>query len=276
MDRLFDWSARPAERMVTVGSLRAGKGTPARHAQITADTTEEAAAAEIAGIEMVVCRATNIGAVRQGSTKVFVTAALGFTEAISEDEVLRSAIKALTDGADAVLTTRRLSVVSYLASEDIPVMGHLGFVPRKSTWVGKTRSVGKTADEALALWHRFRRLEEAGAFAVEAELVAAPLLTEITARSGLVTVSLGSGPGGDVVFLFGSDISGDVGRLPRHSKRYGDVGSLRRQIDEERQRAFAAFRADVQSGGFPGPGHSADMQPDELRQFFSRLSENEK
>ena len=57
MARLFDCAARPAERIVTVGSLRAGKGHPARHAQVTADTEEEAAAAEAAGIEMVVCRA---------------------------------------------------------------------------------------------------------------------------------------------------------------------------------------------------------------------------
>ncbi|WP_283179498.1 hypothetical protein [Gemmobacter sp. 24YEA27] len=49
MPKIFDWAAQPAERMVTVGSLRAGKGTPARHAQVTADTAEEAAAAEAAG-----------------------------------------------------------------------------------------------------------------------------------------------------------------------------------------------------------------------------------
>ena len=38
MPKIFDWAAQPAERMVTVGSLRAGKGTPTRHAQVTADT----------------------------------------------------------------------------------------------------------------------------------------------------------------------------------------------------------------------------------------------
>jgi len=213
MERLFDWAARPAERLVTVGSLRSGKGTVARHAQVTADTAEEAAAAEAAEIEMVVFRADNAAAVRQGSRHVFVTAALGFAEAVTDDDILRVAFRALTEGADAVITARSLSVVSRLAAEDIPVMGHLGFVPRKSTWVGRTRVVGKTADEAEALWHRFRRLEEAGAFAVEVELVAAPLLAEITRRSRLVTVSLGSGSGGDVIFLFGSDICGEEGRM---------------------------------------------------------------
>lgn len=270
-ERLFDWGARPAERVVTVASLRAGKGRPGRHAQVTADSAEEADAAETAGIEMVVCRAANVAAVRRGSTRIFVTAALGFSEAVAGEEVLRAAIKALTDGADAVLCTRRLAVVELLASEDIPVMGHLGFVPRKSTWVGRARGVGKTVEEAVALWQRFRRLENAGAFAVEAELVTAPLLEAITKETGLVTVSLGSGPGGDVVFLFASDICGDSDRLPRHARAWGDVAKLRQQILEERDRAFTAFRDEVRSGTFPSPGESVALPSEILEQVRKRI-----
>lgn len=270
-ERLFDWSARPCERVVTVASLRAGKGRPARHAQVTADTAEEAGAAEAAGIEMVVCRAANAAAVRRGGPRLFVTAALGFAEAVAEDEVLRAAIRALTDGADAVLCTRRLAVVELLASEDVPVMGHVGFVPRKSTWVGRTRAVGRTAGEAAALWARFRGLEDAGAFAVEVELVPAPLLAAIAAASGLVTVSLGSGAGGDVVFLFTADVCGDEGRRPRHARAWGDVAALRRQLAAERARALAAFRADVASGAFPGPAESVGLPADTLAEILGRL-----
>ena len=273
MARLFDWSAKPAERLVTVGSLIAGKGVPARHAQVTADTAEEAMAAEVAGIEMVICRAANVPAVRRGSAKVFVTAALGFAEAVTDDEILRTAFRALTDGADAVITARRLAVVSLLAAEDIPVMGHLGFVPRKSTWVGRTRGVGKTADEALALWHRFRRLEEAGAFAVEAELVADRLLQLVTERTGLVTVSLGSGPHGDVIFLFGSDICGESDYLPRHARAYGNIAALRAQIEVERNRAFAAFRADVATGGFPQPQQQVAIPDEMLAEVTDRIGQ---
>lgn len=273
MPKLFDWGARPAERMVTVGSLREGKGSPARHAQVTADTAAEAALAEAAGIEMVICRAANVMTVRSGSQKVFITAALGFAEAITNDEVLRRAFKALTDGADAVITARRLDLVSLLAAEDIPVMGHLGFVPRKSTWIGRTRGVGRTPEEAEALWHRFRRLEEAGAFAVEAELVAAPLLAAITRKSGLVTVSLGSGEGGDVMFLFTEDITGDSPRLPRHARAWGDVASLRRQIEDEQLNALTSFRREVASGSFPAPAEMIHPDSDAgLNAALERLS----
>ena len=210
-------------------------------------------------------------AVRKGSQKVFVTAALGFAEAITEDEILRTAFKALTDGADAVLTARRLEVVSLLAKEDIPVMGHLGFVPRKSTWVGGIRAVGKTSAEAVELFHRFRRLEEAGAFAVEAELVPARLMTEITARTGLVTVSLGSGSGAEVMFLFTSDICGESERLPRHARRYGDIGRLQRQIDDERLAALSAFRADILDNAFPNVTKTASIPDQAFKDFLKRI-----
>ncbi|MGO4841142.1 3-methyl-2-oxobutanoate hydroxymethyltransferase, partial [Rhizobiaceae sp. 2RAB30] len=134
---------------------------------------------------MVVCRAANLGQVRAGSRAVFVTAALGFAEAITADEILKAAFTAITSGADAVLCSRGFETVKMLADEQIPVMGHLGLVPRKSTWVGGIRAVGKTSSEALDLWDRFRRLEDAGAFAVECEVIAAPVMAAINRRTGL-------------------------------------------------------------------------------------------
>lgn len=271
MERIFSWAAAEAERLATVGGLRAAKGSHGAFAQVTADTAAEAEAADAAGIEMVVCRARNVPAVRQGSGKLFVTAALGFAEAVTDDEILRTAFLALTDGADAVITARRLEIVSLLAAEDIPVMGHLGFVPRKSTWVGQVRAFGKTTDEAVELYHRFRRLEDAGAFAVEAELVPSRLMTEISARTGLVTVSLGSGPGAEVMFLFTSDICGESDRLPRHARRYGDIARLRRQIDDERRTALAAFRTDVDRKSFPAAEETAPMPDEAFEEFLSRI-----
>lgn len=273
-DRIFSFGAQPVTRMATVGGLRAAKGRHGAFAQVTAETAEEAAAAEAAGVEMVTCRAGNVAEVRRGSQAVFVTAALGFAEAVTDDEILRSAFRAVTAGADAVLTGRRLEVVERLAAEDLPVVGHLGFVPRKSTWVGKVRGVGRDPDEAAALFQRFRRLEDAGAFAVEAELVAAPLMAEITKRTGLVTISLGSGPAAEVQFLFSSDICGESARLPRHARRYGDLPTLLAQVHDARVAALGAFRQDVADKGFPAAGEVIDPGDEkgaELADLLDRL-----
>ena len=108
MPRIFDFGGREVERSQTVAGLRALKGAGRPATQVTAETADEAAAAEAAGIEMVVCRAANVGRVREGPTAVFVTAALGFAEAITADEILKSAFNAVTSGADAVLCSRGL------------------------------------------------------------------------------------------------------------------------------------------------------------------------
>ncbi len=271
MPRIFDFGGRDVERSVTVAGLRALKGSGRHVAQVTAETPDEAAAAEAAGIEMVVCRAVNVPKVREGSKKVFVTAALGFADAITGEEVLRTAFSAIVAGADAVITGRGWDTVRMLAAEQIPVMGHLGFVPRKSTWVGGVRAVGKTASEALDLFDRFRRLEDAGAFAVECEIVPAAVMAEINRRTGLVTVSLGSGPEADVIFLFTSDICGEAKRLPRHARAWGDLATLHQQVRDERTRALSAFRAEVASGGFPSSTEVAGIAEDELQSLRAAL-----
>ena len=150
-------------------------------------------------------------------------------------------------------------------------MGHLGFVPRKSTWVGGVRAVGKTSAEALALWDRFRRLEDAGAFGVECEVIAGPVMSEINRRTSLVTISLGSGADADVIFLFTSDICGEAARLPRHARAWGDLGKLHKAVREERIKALSGFRSDVASGGFPTARQVVDLADAELEEFRAGL-----
>ena len=72
MPRIFDFAGREVERRQTVAGLRALKGSSRRVTQTTAETAEEAAADE-AGVEMVVCRCANVARVREGSQRLFVT-----------------------------------------------------------------------------------------------------------------------------------------------------------------------------------------------------------
>jgi 3-methyl-2-oxobutanoate hydroxymethyltransferase len=271
MPRIFDFGGREVDRRQTVASLRALRGSGRHATQVTAETAEDAAAAEAAGIDMVICRATNVARVREGSKAVFVTAALGFADAITHDEVLRTAFAAIVAGADAVITGRGHETVRMLADEQIPVMGHLGLVPRKSTWVGGIRAVGKTAKEALELVDRFRQLEDAGAFAVECEIITAPVMAAINQRTGLVTVSLGSGADADVVFLFTADISGEAAKVPRHARAWGNLASLHQAVRDERVRALQGFRSAVVDGSYPAEAEKAKITDDELEAFLEAL-----
>lgn len=270
MPRILDYNGRDAERTVTVASIKALKGTTTQLAQVTAGNETEAAAAEAAGIEMVVCLSQAVPAVRRGSSRLFVTAAIDFEGAVTADDLLGTALRALSNGADAVITARTLRAVELLAEDDIPVMGHLGFVPKKSTLYGGVRAVGRTAEEALALWNRFRRLEEAGAFAVECELIPANVMAEIGRRTGMITISLGSGKDANVIFLFTTDICGE-GRVPRHARAYADLKALYTQIDQERVRALTEYRADVAAGEFPAASEVVMAADAEMAEFVAGL-----
>jgi len=190
---------------------------------------------------------------------------------VTSDEILRTALSAITTGADAVITGRGYDTVRMLADEQIPVMGHLGFVPRKSTWVGGIRAVGKTSAEALELWDRFRWFEDAGAFAVECEIIAAEVMAEINCRSGLVTVSLGSGPAADVMFLATSDICGESARLPRHARAWGNLAALHRAVRDARLEALSSFHREVADGSYPADAEIAGIADAELEAFREAL-----
>ena len=116
-----------------------------------------------------------------------------------------------------------------------------------------------------------RRLEDAGAFAVECELITADVLSEINGCTSLVTISLGSGGNADVIFLFASDICGETERQPRHARAWGDLASLYRAVREERVRALSGFRAAVASSEFPASKQVAEIPSRELEDFRSRL-----
>ena len=115
-------------------------------------------------------------------------------------------------------------------------------------------------------------MEEAGAFAVEVELVPQEVLEMINTQTSLVTFSIGSGSGGDVTFLFSEDICGETADPPRHAHAYGNVRRLQEQIEHERIEALKAFQAGVRDGSFPYRDVSLAMKPAELEEFRMRLA----
>ena len=270
MKRVYTWAAKPATRTVTVAEMQAEKGKR-KWTQVTANSPEEALAAHEAGLDMIICNSANVEAVRSAATPQFLTAAIGLPDFPALTDIIREAFRALSLGADAVLTARSMDVVEELAKEEIPVMGHLGLVPRKSTWVGGLRAVGRTGQEAYELYRRFKRLEDAGGVLVEAEVIPGEVMAAISERTSLITVSLGSGAGGDVDYLFMEDICGDSENPPRHARAFGNMRSIRERLSQERVSALTAFRRAAEAGEFPGAAETAAIKESELTEFRHRL-----
>ncbi|NLD53951.1 MAG: ketopantoate hydroxymethyltransferase [Burkholderiaceae bacterium] len=238
---------------------------------------EEAAAAEEAGIDLMKVRfdpkQPELAArIRKAAPNTFMSFSVPLVAAASETEAVRLGYQAMEVGADGIMCQWSPRFVAAAAEAGIPIEGHAGLVPRKSTWTGGLRAVGKTLEEALWVFQEIKKLEEAGAWAVEVEVIPAELLAEISRRTSLLTSSIGAGAGGDIQFLFADDILGNNGPpYPRHTKQYRDFFKLKQQMQAERVAGFREFIEDVRAGTFPAPGHVIKAPDGLIDGFLEKL-----
>ena len=225
---------------------------------------EEAAAAEQAGVDLMSCSfdtpeaQARLPLLVAAAPNSFLSAATPHGLA-SPEEAIRVAFRALELGASSVYCSASPFIVEAMARERIPVVGHLGMVPRHVTWTGY-RAIGRTVEEARELYRRMKELENAGAYAAELEVVPHNLARWLCSQTKLILMSLGSGNGCDTQFLFSDDILGDYEeRPPRHAKAYRNFLAEHRRLQEERIAAFREYIADVNEGRFPEPGHLVEM-----------------
>jgi 3-methyl-2-oxobutanoate hydroxymethyltransferase len=226
---------------------------------------EEAAAAEEAGVDLMSCSFDTPEA--QARLPHLVTAAPNsFLSAAtphglaSPEEAIRVAFRALEIGASSVYCSASPFIIEAMARERLPVVGHLGMVPRHFTWTNY-RAIGRTVEEARELYRRTKELENAGAYAAELEVVPHNLARWLCSQTKMLLMSLGSGPGCDTQFLFSDDILGDYDeRPPRHAKAYRNFAAEHRRLQQERLAAFREYISDVHESRFPEPGHLVEME----------------
>jgi 3-methyl-2-oxobutanoate hydroxymethyltransferase len=260
LTRIMTLGGAYGTRNYTVKGLRDQKGK-----RVLVETlpfsTDEAAAAEEAGIDTMKVRfdPKNPGpaaAIRAAAPNTFMAFSVPLLAAATADEAVRLGYEAMAVGADAIMCQWSPHFITAAAEAGIPVQGHAGLVPRRSTWTGGLRAVGKTLDEAMWVYKSIKEPEDAGAYAVEVEVIPEALLAEISKRTSLMTSSIGAGSGGDIQFLFAEDILGNnPPPYPRHSKQYREIYKMQQAIQDERVAGFKEFVDDVQQGDFPGPKH---------------------
>lgn len=260
LKRVMTLGGHYGTRNYTVKDLRDQKGK-----RVLVETLpfspEEAAAAEEAGIDTMKVRfdpksPQSAAEIRRAAPNTFMAFSVPLIAAASPTEAVRLGYDAMAIGADAIMCQWSPRFVEAAAEAGIPVQGHAGLVPRKSTWTGGLRAVGKTLDEAMQVYRDIKALENAGAYAVEVEVIPEALLREISKRTSLLTSSIGGGSGGDVQFLFADDILGNnPPPYPRHSKQYRNLYKMKQEMQRERVAGFKEFVDDVRSGAFPGAEH---------------------
>ena len=243
-------------RNFTVADIQSYKGK----SQLTKTipfSEEEAEAAETAGIETLNIRHNPerpeiSKALRAAAPNTFMSFALPMQSAKSEYDALRLSFDAMELGADSVICgTWGVKFIEAVAHAGIPTEGHIGLVPRRSTWTGGFKAVGKTVEQAKKLYDDINLLENIGVWAVEVEVIPENIMAILSPQTSLITSSLGSGVG-DIQFLFAEDILGNTkGPYPRHSKQYADLYELKQKLQQTRINAFKNYIKDVKDNKFP-------------------------
>src|SRR5574342_2917 len=169
---------------------------------------------------------------------------------VSVEEATRNAGRFLQQGGmDAVKLEggrERVETIRSITSAGIPVMGHLGLTPQSVNQLGGFRAQGKTTSAAKRLYEDALILEEAGCFSIVLESVPARLAELISRKISIPTIGIGAGAGCDGQVLVTHDLLGLFDRFtPKFVKKYANLHA-------EMTKAFAQYKAEVESRTFPG------------------------
>jgi 3-methyl-2-oxobutanoate hydroxymethyltransferase len=149
-------------------------------------------------------------------------------------------------------------------------MGHVGLTPQAISVIGGFRAQGRTASRARALLDEALRLQDAGAFAIVLECVPSNVAQAITETLEIPTIGIGAGGETSGQVLVFHDMLGMLSHphheqfVPKFCKRYADVGHAI-------QKGLLGFKADVESGEFPGSDYSPYVMTDQERDAFDRM-----
>ena len=98
--------------------------------------------------------------------------------------------------------------IEKLVATGIPVLGHIGLLPQTVKAIGGYRKFGSDRDEAESLYTDAISLEEAGCFAIIAEMVEGKVAAELANQITPPLVGIGSGPDCDGQILVTHDLLG--------------------------------------------------------------------
>lgn len=262
---------------LTVKDLLDARGKH-QFAMLRVETLEEAEAAEKAGVELLSIPPAMLHDrhFRDVAPNAFAFPGDNFYEIGDTADFLKWAFPLYKAGADGFYCSGSLQTVRAMADHGLPVCGHVGLIPSKRTWTGGFKAVGKTLESAQLVYNQCKALADAGAFAVEIEVVPHSITEAIAEKTGLFLISMGAGPAGHAQYLFSDDVLGqNSGHVPRHAKKYANFAAEYARLQDLRIEAMRAFASDVHSGEYPAPQYMVDSNPEVVASFRDWLDQQD-
>lgn len=170
-----------------------------------------------------------------------------------EDSVRNAGRLVREGGAEAVKLEggrKRIPVVEAILDAEIPVMGHIGLTPQSVHAMGGLKVQGKLVEAAREMIADAKALSDVGCFSIVLEGVPDVLGEIITKEVDVPTIGIGAGPRTDGQVLVFHDVLGlGSGKYPKFVRSYANLA-------DEAVSALEQYKADVESGSFPGDSES--------------------
>ena len=184
---------------------------------------------------------------------------------ISVEQAMTNAIRLIKEGGASAVKleggVETVPVISALTKHGIPVMAHIGLLPQTAAMWQGFRCQGRDAASARHLRETAQQLEQAGAFSLVLECVAAEAAANITSLLKIPTIGIGAGPHCDGQVLVFHDLVGlNEGHMPRFAKAFGNAASVIRQ-------AINDYIAEVKDGVYPDIAHTFYMEAAEEKKL---------
>jgi 3-methyl-2-oxobutanoate hydroxymethyltransferase len=198
-------------------------------------------------------------AVMRGSSRALVVVDLPFGSYEADPATAyRAAVRVMQEtGCQAVkieACAGAAEITAFLVGRGIPVVSHIGLRPQAANIDGGFKAKGRTDAERQRVLADARAADQAGAFAIVIEGVAASLADEITDAVGAPTIGIGASPRCDGQILVTDDMLGLFEWTPKFVRRYGDMRALI-------GKAAADYAADVRAMRFPGQAELYNFKP---------------
>ncbi len=211
-------------------------------------------------------------AVARGASSALLIGDMPFMSyQVSVQEAVRNAGRFLQEaGMDAIKLEggrERVEAVRAIVAAGIPVMGHLGLTPQSVHRFGGFRPQGKNVADAERIYEDALLLQEAGCFSLVLESIPDRLAALISQKLEIPTIGIGAGPRCDGQVLVSHDLLGLFDRFtPKFVKKYSE-------LHDEIQRAFEAYKEDVEARQFPAREHTVEMPDEEWEMLLRRIGD---
>lgn len=209
--------------------------------------------------------------IRKVAPNIHLNAAVQTQRCADKYSALREASILHADGADSMLIMGITNdTLKYLTDNHVSVFGHVGILSGWQTGkFGGYKRIGKTADDAMAIFRQAYEYQENGMCGMTIENVPREVTNAVAKKLRVPVIGVAAGGGdADGSELVHYDLFGMMPpeRAGQHAKVYGDL--IKFCVG-----AYKAFADDVRSGGYPDEKMYWPMDEAEHDKFMNALEQ---